>query len=104
MTGLRTRVVIADDDRVVRDALADLIASQPQLELVGAAVDHPDAIRLAVSNRPDTLVLDVRMPRGTAAGTVRAVRDRAPQVGVLVLSGYGDPASAVEVLRAGAGG
>lgn len=104
MTGLRTRVVIADDDRVVRDALSDLVTSQPDLDLVGAAVDHPDAIRLAVHNRPDTLLLDVRMPRGTAADTVRAIRDRAPDVGVLVLSAYGDPAGAVDVIAAGASG
>ncbi len=104
MTGLPTRIVIADDDRMVRDALSDLIASQPELELVGSAVDHPDAIRLAVSQQPDTLVLDVRMPRGTAVNTVQAIRGRAPRVGVLALSGYRDPASAVAVLSAGARG
>jgi len=104
MTGLRTRVVVADDDQAVRDALSDLVASQPDLDLVGAAVDHPDAIRLAVHNRPDALLLDVRMPRGTATGTVRAIRDRAPDVGVLVLSGYEDPASAVDLVAAGASG
>lgn len=104
MSEQRTRVVVADDDRVVRDALADLVASQPDLDLVGAAVDHPDAIRLTIHHRPHALVLDARMPRGTAAATVRAIRDRAPDVGILVLSAYGDPAGAVEVLAAGASG
>jgi PAS domain S-box-containing protein len=104
MTGPRTWVAIADDDRVVRDALADLISSQPDLDLIGEAVDHPGAIRLAIQDRPEALVLDGRMPGGTAAETVRAIRDRAPHVAVLVLSAYGDPAGAVDVLSAGAAG
>src|SRR5690606_31317737 len=67
MTGARTRVVVADDDRAVRQALADLVSARPDLELVGTAGDHPDAVRQAVRHRPDVLVLDDRMPGGSAA-------------------------------------
>lgn len=100
----RTRTLIADDDRAFRDALADLVASQPDLELVGEAVDHPDAVRLATRTRPHLVVLDARMPGGDAPDTVRAMRSQAPDVAVLVLSAYQDAASAMELLAAGAVG
>jgi PAS domain S-box-containing protein len=100
----RTRVVIADDDQSFREALADLISGQSDLELVGVAVDHPDAIAHALRARPDVVVLDARMPGGTAATTVRAIKDPAPEVGVLVVSAYGDPESAIELLGVGAAG
>jgi PAS domain S-box-containing protein len=96
--------MIADDDRALRDALADLIASQPDLELVGEAVSHPDVVRLAIRDHPRVVVLDVRMPGGTALATIRAIQDRTPTTAILVLSAYEDPASAVEVLGAGASG
>ncbi|MET9018893.1 PAS domain S-box protein [Actinopolymorpha sp. NPDC004070] len=98
------RVVIADDDRALRDALADLISMQPNLELVGQAVSHPDAVRLALRDRPRVVVLDVRMPGGTAPASVRSILDGSPTTAVLVLSAYEDPGSAVDVLAAGASG
>jgi PAS domain S-box-containing protein len=99
-----TRTVIADDDPVFRQALAELISGEPQLELVGEAVDHPDAIRLAISTHPQVVLLDVRMPGGPATATVRAIRDRSPTSQVLVLTAYEDAESAVELLNAGAAG
>ncbi|GAA4988335.1 PAS domain S-box protein [Actinopolymorpha pittospori] len=104
MTDATIRVVIADDDRALRDALADLIASQPHLELAGQAVSHPDAVRLALRDHPHVVVLDVRMPGGTAPATIRAIQDGSPNTAVLVLSAYEDPGSAVDVLAAGATG
>src|SRR5690606_27515410 len=103
-TGARTRVVVADDDRAVRQALADVVSARPDLELVGTAGDHPDAVRLAVRYRPDVLVLDDHMPGGSAAGTLEAVQLRAPQVAVVVVSGYGDPTAAIDAVAAGAVG
>src|SRR5690606_26580937 len=94
----------ADDDRTVRQALADLVSARPDLEVVGTAGDHPEAVRQAVRYRPDVLVLDDRMPGGSAADTLRAVRHRAPQVAVLVVSGYGDPTAALDAVAAGAVG
>jgi PAS domain S-box-containing protein len=99
-----TRTMIADDDPVFRQALAELISGEPQLELVGEAVDHPDAIRLAISTHPQVVLLDVRMPGGPATATVRAIRDRSPTSQVLVLTAYEDAESAVELLNAGAAG
>jgi PAS domain S-box-containing protein len=96
--------MIADDDRVFRDALADLISEQRNLELVGAAVDHADAIDLAVRTRPRVVILDARMPGGNATTTVRTIREQAAGVEVLVLSAYADAESAIDLLNAGAAG
>jgi PAS domain S-box-containing protein len=104
MTKPRTGVLIVDDDPAVRDALSDLISSQPDLELVGAAADQQDAIRLAIRKRPRVVVLDMRMPGGAALDTVRAIREGSPTTAVLVLSAYADPVGIVEVLSAGASG
>src|SRR5262245_43329568 len=95
----KVRVMIADDDRVFRDALADLISDQRNLELVGAAVDHADAIRLAVRTRPQVVLLDARMPGGNATTTVRTIREQAAGVEVLVLSAYADAESAIELFH-----
>ncbi|REF37556.1 PAS domain S-box protein [Thermasporomyces composti] len=98
----RIRVVIADDDRAMRDALADLISSQSELELVGEAVNHDDVIRLAARDRPRVVVLDIRMPGGTAPATIKAIQDRSPTTAVIVLSAYENASNAIEVLAAGA--
>jgi PAS domain S-box-containing protein len=99
-----TRVMIADDDEVFRDALADLISGQQNLELVGAAVDHADAIQLAGSTGPQVVMLDARMPGGNAPATIRTIREQISGVEVLVLSAYADAESAIELLNAGAAG
>lgn len=102
MADQRVRVMIAEDDRTYRDVLADLITGQPELELVGEAVDHPDAIRLAARTHPAVVLLDARMPGGDAPSTVRAIRDQHPDVAVAILTAYEDAAAAVDVLGAGA--
>lgn len=56
----RIRVVVADDDPVVREALADLIDSHPDLALVGLAVNHEQAVRAAVEHRPRVVVMEDR--------------------------------------------
>ncbi len=100
----RTRTMIAEDDEVFRAALADLISGQPSLELVGVAVDHPDAIRLAARSRPQVAVMDARMPGGTATSTVRAIKEHNPGLQVVVLSAYEDAQGTVELVNAGAAG
>src|SRR5262245_24989266 len=104
MAGAKARLTIADDDQVFRDALTDLISDQPNLELVGSAVDHADAIRVAAKTHPQVVLLDARMPRGNATTTVRTIKEQTSGVEVLVLSAYADAESAIELLNAGAAG
>jgi PAS domain S-box-containing protein len=98
------RIVVSDDDQTVREALADLLRSQPDTELVATAADHPGTIDAALSHEPDVILMDLRMPGGSAAETIRTIRDRTPQTRVLALSAYEDAESVVEALAAGAFG
>ena len=67
----RIRVLVADDEPAVRAALAELIETEDTLELVGTAKDAQEAIELAIRERPDVALLDVKMPAG---GGPRAAR------------------------------
>ena len=91
MTGQILRVVVADDDQTVRDALSDLLRSQPDVELVATAADHPGTVAAALGREPDVILLDLKMPGGSAADTIRTIRTRAPRTRLLALSAYEDP-------------
>ncbi|ADI09000.1 putative histidine protein kinase [Streptomyces bingchenggensis BCW-1] len=100
----RIRVVVADDDPVVREALADLVDSHPDLALVGLAVNHEQAVRAAVEHRPRVVVMDVHMPKGDAPSSVRAIREQVPGARVVALSAHGDRETVLNMLAVGATG
>lgn len=95
------RVLIADDDSVVRTALTELIQSRSNLLLVGAAVDARQAISMAAASHPDVALIDYRMPGGGDYATREIVR-RLPETVVLCLSAYDNPATKSKMLEAGA--
>jgi DNA-binding NarL/FixJ family response regulator len=98
------RVLVADDQKVVRDGLCLLVGMLPDVEVIGAAVDGEDAIRQARRDVPDVVLMDLRMPNcdGVEA-TRRIVRDQ-PSVRVVVLTAYSDDERVFGALRAGARG
>jgi DNA-binding NarL/FixJ family response regulator len=98
------RVLVADDQKVVRDGLCLLVGMLPGVEVIGAAVDGEDAIRQARQDVPDVVLMDLHMPNcdGVEA-TRRIVRDQ-PSVRVVVLTGYSDDERVFSALRAGARG
>jgi len=101
------RVVLAEDNRLLREGIAKLVASQPDLEVVGVAGDLPSLLEVVESSAPDVVVTDIRMPpTGTDEGIRAAgeIRDRWPNVGVVVLSQYADPPYAVALLADGSSG
>jgi two-component system, NarL family, response regulator NreC len=97
------RLVLADDHGVLRAGLCALLERQPDFKVVGEAESAEEVVRLATSLRPDVVVVDVRMPGGGIAAA-RDIHDEAPNVRVLVLSQYDDPAYLREALIAGASG
>lgn len=105
MTGERPiRVAVADDQAIVRDGLVTLLGLLPDMEVVGAASDGEEAVALAVTERPDVLLMDLRMPVLDGAAATARVAAEAPGTAVLVLTTYADDASIVGALRAGARG
>ncbi len=95
------RVLIADDDSVVRTALTELIQSRSDMLLVGAAVDARQAISIAAARHPDVALIDYRMPGGGDYATKEIIR-RSPETRVLCLSAYDNPATKSKMLKAGA--
>jgi DNA-binding NarL/FixJ family response regulator len=98
------RVAVADDQAIVRDGLVTLLGLLPDMEVVGQAADGEEAVALAVTARPDVLLMDLRMPVLDGAAATARVAAEAPGTAVLVLTTYADDASIVGALRAGARG
>lgn len=94
------RVLIAEDDPSVRDALAAIVSAEPTLELAGAVADADRAVELAAAERADVALVDVRMPGG-GARAARGIRRRSPATKVLALSAHDDRATVLEMLEAG---
>lgn len=98
------RVLIADDQRVVREGLAMVLGLLDGVEVVGAAADGNEAVALAGDLRPDVVLMDLRMPRCDGIEATRLLRERQPGAKVVVLTTYADDQSVIEALRAGARG
>jgi DNA-binding NarL/FixJ family response regulator len=98
------RVLIADDQRVVREGLSMVLALMKGVEVVGAAADGTEAVALVQSVRPDVVLMDLRMPRCDGVEATRRLRAEAPEVKVVVLTTYSDDRSVLDALRAGARG
>ncbi|HEY8843408.1 MAG TPA: response regulator transcription factor, partial [Gaiellaceae bacterium] len=95
------RVLLAEDDPVVLEALSALIKDDPALQLVSAVNDTSAAVEAAARERPDVALVDVRMPGGGGAEAARGIRQRSPGTRVLALSAYDDRATVLEMLEAG---
>jgi DNA-binding NarL/FixJ family response regulator len=100
----RMRVLVADDQRVVREGLAMVLGLLPDVEVVGSAADGEEAVAMAVDLLPDIVLMDLRMPRCDGVEATRLLRERLPETKVVVLTTYADDQSVISALRAGARG
>jgi DNA-binding NarL/FixJ family response regulator len=98
------RVMIADDHGIVRSGLRLLLEREPDIEVVGEASDGIEARKMAIAERPDLAILDVKMPKLTGLQATREIREQAPEVAVLILSMHDDERYLFEALKAGASG
>lgn len=98
------RIVIADDQRVVREGLSTLLGLLDGVEVVGLAADGAEAVHLAISRGADVVMMDLRMPRCDGVEATRRLSGVAPRIKVLVLTTYADDRSVIDALRAGARG
>jgi len=104
MNAAALRIVIADDHGIVRSGLRALLERQDGVEVVGEASDGVEARDLAIAERPDIAILDVKMPKLTGLEATREIREAAPDVSVLILSMHDDERYLFEALKAGASG
>ncbi|MBV9682948.1 MAG: response regulator transcription factor [Solirubrobacterales bacterium] len=98
------RVLIADDQPVVRDGLAMLLGLIDDVEIVGTAADGIEAVEQARAERPDIVLIDLRMPRLEGAEATRQILDSLPETRVLVLTTYAEDEFLFPALQAGARG
>lgn len=101
---LPIRVLVADDQRVVREGLSLLLSLLPGVEVVGTAVDGEDAVRQALSLAPDVVLMDLHMPKCDGVEATRRLSSARPGIPVVVLTSYSDDESVLAALRAGARG
>ena len=98
------RVLICDDQTVVREGLAAILSTDDEIEVVGLACNGEEALALAATDRPDVVLMDLNMPVMNGIQATQRLRRRHPDVRVLVLTTYADEAWVIDAIRAGAAG
>jgi len=98
------RVVLADDQRLVRESLATLLGLLDGIELLATASDGEEALVLTAEHAPDVVLMDLRMPRMDGIEATSRLRECHPEVRVIALTTYADDESVLGALRAGARG
>ena len=98
------RVFLVDDHQIVRRGIADFMADEPDLEVVGEAASVAEALTLIPHSQADVAVLDVRLPDGNGVELCRELRSRMPELNCLMLTSYADDEALFDAIMAGASG
>ena len=98
------RVIVVDDQAIVREGLVTVLSLLPDIEVLGEAANGRAAVELVDRARPDVVLMDLRMPVLGGLEATRLISAAHPEVGILILTTFADEASVVDVLQAGARG
>jgi DNA-binding NarL/FixJ family response regulator len=98
------RVLVVDDQRLMRDGIASLLGIQDGVDVIGTAANGQEAVEQALALQPDVILMDVRMPVMDGVAATREVRRQLPTCQVLMLTTFDDEEYIIEALRAGAAG
>jgi DNA-binding NarL/FixJ family response regulator len=98
------RVIIADDHTLFREGLRALLASIPDIEVAGEAASGKEALKLAVEQQPDVILMDIQMPDLNGIEATRQILRTSPHIGIIVLTMFQDDDTVFAVMRAGARG
>jgi DNA-binding NarL/FixJ family response regulator len=99
-----TRLAIVDDHDLAREGLKDMLLDEPDIEVVGEAVNGREALLLCSRLHPDLLLMDVRMPEMDGLAATQEIKQRYPSISVLVVTMHENPDYLLEALKAGAAG
>lgn len=98
------KVVVADDHPIVRQGVVALLGAEPDIEVVADVADGRAALSAVLAEEPDVVLMDLRMPEMDGVEATRAVRERRPDVAVLVVTTYDTDEAIVRAVEAGAAG
>src|SRR3712207_2657368 len=98
------RLVIVDDHELARDGLRDMLADEPDLEVVGEAANGREALSLCSRLHPDLVLMDVRMPEMDGLRATKEIKRRYSKISVLMVTMHDNPDYLLEALKAGAAG
>jgi two-component system, NarL family, response regulator len=104
MSHSRVRVLVAEDQAIVRAGLAALVGYQSEMEVVASASDGQEAVRLYRELQPDVTLMDLRMPRQGGVEAIEAIRAGDPDARIIVLTTYDGDEDVYKALHAGAQG
>ncbi len=102
--GSAARLLIADDHALAREGLRTMLASEPDMEVIGEAEDGLEALELCRRLRPDLVLMDVRMPKMDGLAATRAIKAECPATSIIVVTSSEDPDHLLEAIKAGAAG
>ena len=98
------RLLIVDDQSIVREGLSSLLTTQPDLEIIGEAANGEEAVRQSLSLAPDVVLMDVRMPVMDGVAAIRLLKEQAPKIKILVLTTFDDDRYVAQAMTYGADG
>src|SRR3712207_3059773 len=99
-----TRLAIVDDHELARASLRNMLTNEPDIEVVGEAANGREALLLCSRLRPDLVLMDVRMPEMDGLAATREIKQRYPEVSVMMVTMHENPDYLLEALKAGAAG
>ena len=98
------KILLCDDQAVIRDGLEMLLTLEKDFQVVGTAQDGAEAVELAAQKQPDLILMDLKMPGTNGIEATRQIRARFPEMKILVLTTYDDDEWVFDAIRAGASG
>ncbi|HEY5158732.1 MAG TPA: response regulator transcription factor [Anaerolineales bacterium] len=100
----KIRVIIVEDQALMREGLAAILSTQPDIDLVGQACDGVEAVEMLETARPDVILLDLVMPRQDGLTTIPIIKDKLPGAHILVLTSFADNDHVYQAIKSGAEG
>lgn len=100
----KIKILIVDDHSIVRKGLRALLASQPDMDVVGEAADGQEAVNKAETSHPEVILMDLMMPVKNGIEAISEIKKKNPEMRILVLSSFGEDDKVFPAIKAGASG
>jgi len=100
----KIRVLLVEDEAIVREGIAAILGYQEEIEITGQAKDGIEAVELAVKTKPDVILLDLQMPRQDGLTTIPMLKEKLPSTHILVLTSFADSDRVYQAIKCGAVG